>query len=496
MKQVTRSLLGFALSVSVAGILVAYALWTTNAPPPSAVVANARAFDFNRKDVFAIDIVKGAQTIHVEQNGGAWFVQSPVQMQAADEKVSGLIDTIVGLQPAIPWTGAEDAPKPDEVGLSTSGDETLVKLWDAKQSPIASVQFGTLSDYNQMRYAAFRRSTDAPMLGMLPQATLQSLIPTLQAILERRVLGTGHQQVLRLQVRFPQYETEGRSFTLERARPTDNALAATDRFVLRMPQRVDADTHRANDLLRAFSATPVAKFLSFQHENRFQDFSLEPAAIEVEVELATTGPGGTPQKLIRKLRIGHPKENPSGVSTVWVASDSPAWVGEVNAALYYALMASPSDLVDTRILQFESRNVFGVVLTENSFRAAYERQQDKGGNVWRNINSGMQIDATKIQTLLLTFSDLFGETRLYPDDDEKIAGWLVPYGLDEKSASRLTFSDAKGEVIAELLLGNIDGDARLVRPAQANWVARLPIVKLQTLPASPEDFRIQSPQAD
>ena len=493
MSQISRAFLGLALAASVAGGLVFFAMRATDAPAPRSAFATSRAFDFARDGVFAIDIHKGGQTLHLEKRGADWFVQSPIQMQAADDKIQGLIDSLLELRPLTPWDDADAAPKHADVGLSSNTPDTWVQFFDAKAFPLASVHFGIQSEYNQMRYAAFRASNESPWLGMVPQAAVQTLIPSLQTVLERRVLGAGHQQVLRLKVRYIGDEQEPREFELERVLSAEPEVDPSDSFILRMPHAVDADRRRAHDVLRAFSATPVARFLTFQHQNRYADYELEPAAIEVEAELATRGLAREPQKEIRKLRIGKPRENKNGVSTLLVARESPPWVGEINAALYYALAISPDDLVDTRILRFDSSKVFGVLLEDQDLRITFHRQQEQGKLIWRAGNSGKQVAEEKIQSLLLTFSDLFGDQRIYPGNGENLELWLQRLGFDKEKASKLVFFDPQGKTLAELLLGRQDEDGRLVRRPNTSWVARLPEVKMQSLPAEEADFWIGSP---
>ena len=493
MKQISRALLGLTLTASVAGGLVFFALRTAELPAPKSIVSASRAFDFDKERVFAIEIRKGGQTIRIERNDSGWFVRSPVYMQAAEEKIAELIEYLLDLRPEIPWEATEAASITAESGLSNAEAETSVRLWSAQDIPIAAVQFGRQSGYNQKHYASFKKANDDPTLGMVSSATVEKLLPTLQSVLERRVLGVGHQQVLRLKVRIQDEGNEKPGVDLERVSSASSAKGAEFEYVVHMPQAIDADPQRAGDVLRAFSATPVARFLSFAHEKRLDEYELDPAAIEVEAEIALRDHEGKPRKEIRRLHIGQPRTNAAGISTLWVARDSPPWVGEINAALYYALKVSPADLVSTRILRFDSRKVYGVEVEDRGQRLEFERISEKGSIAWLNVSSKERVARDKMQKLLFTFSDLSGQARIYPGAAEDIDTWLRGFGFSRTQSSRVVFWDSHKSILAELRLGRVDGATRYVRPANANWVAQVPQVKLQALPGYGEDFSSRSP---
>lgn len=163
MKQTTKTLLGLAVLLAVAGVVGGAALWTgkQEAKKEEAKEKGEKLFDFDKAHVKTLRLEKGGQlVVQLEKSDKGWQLTQPVQARGDDAMIDPLLTALSSLKEKKSLDGEKDL-KP--FGLDKPALEVSVKLDDGKEQ---AVQFGgrTPSTTRSMR----RRRATPPCAQSMP----------------------------------------------------------------------------------------------------------------------------------------------------------------------------------------------------------------------------------------------------------------------------------------------------------------------------------------
>jgi uncharacterized protein DUF4340 len=150
MKQTTRTLLGLAVLVVVAGGIGGAALWTGKQEAKKAEVKEKgeKLFDFDKAQVKMVRVIKGGQlVVQVEKGDKGWQLTQPVQARGDDAMIEPFLAALSTLKEKKSLEGEKDL-KP--FGLDKPALEVSVKLDDGKEQ---GVQFGDENPFDNTLYA-------------------------------------------------------------------------------------------------------------------------------------------------------------------------------------------------------------------------------------------------------------------------------------------------------------------------------------------------------
>ena len=150
MKQTTKTLLGLAVLLAVAGVVGGAALWTgkQEAKKEEAKEKGEKLFDFDKAHVKTLRLEKDGQlVVQLEKSDKGWQLTQPVQARGDDAMIDPLLTALSSLKEKKSLDGEKDL-KP--FGLDKPALEVSVKLDDGKEQ---AVQFGGENAFDNTLYA-------------------------------------------------------------------------------------------------------------------------------------------------------------------------------------------------------------------------------------------------------------------------------------------------------------------------------------------------------
>lgn len=317
MKQTTKTLLGLAVLLVVAGAIGGVALWTgkDEAKKAEAREKGEKLFDFDKAHVRVLRLSKGGHlVVQLEKGDKGWQLTQPVQAPGDDAMIDPLLTSLSNLKEKKSLEGEKDL-KP--FGLDEPALDISVKLDDGKEQ---GVQLGGENPFDNTLYA--KRQGDS---------TVRVIEAFYKTSLDKSAFDLREKRVTRLpdgaEVKRVEVTSVASPYTLEKdgaawkvgGKPADNSTADV-----------------VANALKNLRATAVAAETS----TRLSEFGLDkPAAVAKVTAGAET----------RTVKIGQPK----GAAKAYAMRDDSPVVYEVAQQIVADVDKQPFDLENKQLFHVD-----------------------------------------------------------------------------------------------------------------------------------------------
>lgn len=492
MKQVTRSLLTFAMLGGVGAAVGGYAWIKAGEAEVQAVPEDKRVFDIPPARFNRVEIKNQGHVVRLEEEGGQWVVTEPARISADPGVVKELLTQAVRIraEQRLGKPGAESVPKDELTGLDERAAMLLAWREGEPKTRIA-VALGIQSEFNHRVYARVQQGEGSAEIVMVPGSSKTQLIKPATQLYDRRVLGASHERVRRLTVEPREPSEERILFTLERIKGESDKplLGARPRYKVIEPPLGEADAFQVSELLKALAAVPVSNFVSTEHGGDFAKYGLDPPEFILTATVALEAPGGEERLVERRIRVGAVREpeTEGGATSVYVAREDQPWIGEVNASLFHALPHTVDKLKSKRLIDVDREQVRRIEMKlKEAGNITLERTEPAGGGApgWRLL--APEPGPAKVYVVnrfLLTFTRLVGLSREAEGKQAQDPAVLERTGLADE-AQTVAFYGEGDKLLGAIRLGKVKEDDLFAMAEGGEFIVRVPKAKLREIPLS------------
>jgi hypothetical protein len=483
MSKSTRSLVTTLVLTAVAGIALYVGVFQTHKDEEKKEkeqASAAKAFDFSKADVKGVTLVaKGATTV-MEKEGEGWMITSPVATRAEKSSVDAIIDKLADLKAKNLRASVKEAP-PEY--LVAEGADTLKKygldnprfvvklsLTDGKELKLA---VGEESHFDQSLY--YTRGEDNRVY--LAESGLRyALDKGLFDLRDKAVVTHEDKDVQSFTV-----SGNGAAWTVERD---------ADGWKLTSPMADRADKTAIESVL---SKIRNARAKAFPLDDPQSDAAMlaklgfDKPAVEVVFAIGA-------DKAKKTLQITSVDDG--GVKKAYARLAEGGPVAEVDTTLSTDLVKPVADLRDKTVAPFEREKLAKlqiipadgapVVLTRTK-----TRPPDGGAESDEIALEGRseKLKTWKATSAFYTLSNLRGVTIA-----DETASDLAKYGLDKPKVT-FVVTDAGGQELSRILIGNETGTRYYAVKAGSNRVLEVEKSTVDDIPRKAEDIIDTPPPA-
>lgn len=472
MKQVTKSLLSLALLGLIAGGVGLFAWLRTEGASGARTDGEKPLVLFDRARITAFELEEGKGSFRVERMpDGSWDVATPVRIVADPTSIKEVMDALARLRVTKRFSDEDPPPSMAAMGLETPLAVFRAFL-DDDARPLR-IEFGNRSEFNSQEYVRYTAPGDEPIVLMLKSGSRRSLMRTPEQLYDRRVLGAGTEDVVRLRIEPRQPTADRVRFTLERSGPLS--------FRAIEPFEGEVDALVLRRVLEGLSGAPVSTWLTLDAQGDLSPHGLDEPSITVTAWIRPkNAPAGAPL-VERKVLIGAPEgEDPEAF--VRVAREDQPWVGTAHTILWHALPHSVEALKNKRVTLIERSLVERIELDLESGEHVVVERDEKRQDAWRLLApESRPAKPQVVNALLLTVSELPGVARALEGEAVSDPKQLEPLGVAD-DARRLRLVAKNGELLATLRIGKVEGEDVFVFREGADFVARVAKQNLADIP--------------
>lgn len=406
---------------------------------------------FDKKDVTALDLAGGAETLSLAQADGRWMLTRPASFPADADAVSDFLDK---LQTSKVKEFVAEAPASLEAfGLARS---TRVDLHTGKDKDRAtkSLLLGRVDDARKGMYAM--RPGESTVL-LLPEDLAKAVPKTVAALRSKTLVEFDRDKVTRVDIESPKG-----AVTLVRA---------NERWEITAPEALAADQTEAGAILGKLRQLRAQAFLA-EDASGIARYLAKP-----EVKVTVTAKDAAPVTVL----LGPSPERRGGQPSALAAVAGRGPVILVDAKALADLGRSVTELRDRGLFTgLEPKDAKRVRLTAGGKTLLVERSGDTDWKILEPAKGGAK--GAKVEDLLYTLRGLkWGEIVSPPGAD------AARYGLDAPSLT-ITVLKADGGELASLVVGKREADRAYVRIGKAPAVYSVDARQLGEAPKLPDDF--------
>ncbi|MEP7338118.1 MAG: DUF4340 domain-containing protein [Acidobacteriota bacterium] len=188
-----RSTLLLLLAAVVGGVLIYFLEVKPGKPRDEKPETAKDAFSFKREDITGVTLVRGGETISLENQDNKWLIKQPINAAADDSAINSLIGDLVSARVEREFPSpAADAVK--GYGLDSPAVKLDIKLKDGK------TQHVELGGKDPLGSSAYARLNGSPNVVVIGSALLASADKPLTDWRDRAVLGATQYDITSLKV--------------------------------------------------------------------------------------------------------------------------------------------------------------------------------------------------------------------------------------------------------------------------------------------------------
>ncbi|MCI0392380.1 MAG: DUF4340 domain-containing protein [Acidobacteria bacterium] len=224
------------------------------------------AFKFSREDVTSISLVRGGQTINLENQNNKWVIAQPVNAPADESVVNSLVGDLVTAR--IERDFAPSGGDLKQYGLSEPAVKLEVKL---KNGETHRVELGAKDEIAMSAYAKIDGSQN---VALLPASLLTNADKSLNDLRDRSVLGATLYELSSVK-----FVNEDGSYELEKKEGEWKIKSSSD---------APADDAQVNNLLSELGGAKAAEIVSETIDDPAK-YGLDKSKISITARLTAGG---------------------------------------------------------------------------------------------------------------------------------------------------------------------------------------------------------------
>src|SRR5262245_14547540 len=301
----------------------------------------APAFKFNREDVAGITIVRGGQTINLENQNNKWVITQPVNAPADESAVNALVGDLVSARVERDFAPAGGDLK--QYGLSEPKVKLEVKL---KSGQPHRVELGSKDEISLSAYGKIDGSQN---VALLPVSLLNDSDKSLNDLRDRSVLGATQYELSSVKI-----VNESGGYELEKKDSEWN---------IKSPVAGPADEGQVSSLLADITGSKAAEVVSESMDDPAK-YGLDKSKVSITAKLNTGGE--------RTVAIG------SKVDDNYYAkvSDRPQLL-KVNTLFYEKLNTKLASLRSKQFVKLNRDELTKVYIKNSNVTLVAEKKDDK-----------------------------------------------------------------------------------------------------------------------
>jgi hypothetical protein len=338
MKRNTLILLAIA---AVAGVAVYFFETRSGNSGDEVTDTTPTAFKFKREDITGITLIRGGQTITLENQNNKWVITQPVNASADESAVNALVGDLVSarVERDFPPVGGDLK----QYGLAEPAVKIEVKL---KNGATHRVELGT---NDEISLSAYAKIDGAQNVALIPVSLLNDSNKSLNDIRDRSVLGATQYELSSFKI-----ANENGSYELEKNQSEWN---------IKSPVAGVADEAQVNAMLADITGARAVEVVSENVDDPAK-YGLDKSKVSITARLATGGE--------RTISIG------SKVDENYYAkvSDRPQ-LFKVDTLFYEKLNTKVASLRSKQFVKLDREALAKVYIKNSNLTLVAEKKDDK-----------------------------------------------------------------------------------------------------------------------
>ena len=406
----------------------------------------------DRKDVTALDVAIGGETLSLSQAEGKWTLTRPASYPADADTVSDFLDKVQSAK--VKEFVAESPPSLEPYGL-TRATRVDVHIGKDKDRATKSLLLGRVDDAKKGVYAI--RPGETSVL-LLPAEVWTALPKNVAALRNKMLVDVAADKVT--------------GVDLESPKGTVALVRDGDRWKITAPEALPADALEAGGILFKLRELRAQAFLT-DDASGIAKYLARP-----EVKVTVTQKDTPPFTVLLALSPERRGGQPSAVAAV--AGRGPVIL--VDAKSLTDLGRSVTELRDRTLFSgLEPRDVKRVRLTGGGKTLVVERRGDSDWRMVEPTKGGAK--GSKVEDLLYTLRSLKWTEMASPQGAD-----APRYGLDAPSLT-ITLLKGDGNEVASLIVGKREDGRAYAKAGKAPTIYSLDAKQLGEAPKIPDDFQ-------
>jgi len=261
-----RSTLILLLVAAVASAAIYYLEIKPGKPRDEEPETSRPAFKFSREEITNISILRGADTVSLENQNNKWVITQPISAAADDSALNSLIGDLVSARVEREFSASGDALK--SYGLSAPAVKLEIKL---KSGATHRVELGAKDPIGT---AAYAKIDGAQNVALVSAGLLNSSDKSLSDLRDRSVVGA-----TQIELSSVKFVNESGSYELEKKDSEWN---------IKSPAQAPADEGQVNTLLGELTGAKAAEIVSENVDDPAK-YGLDKSKISFVARLAAGG---------------------------------------------------------------------------------------------------------------------------------------------------------------------------------------------------------------
>jgi len=368
------------------------------------------AFKFNREDVTGVSLVKGKDTVNLENQNNKWVITQPINATADESLLNSIIGDLVSarIDNEFPPSGGDLKP----YGLSEPAVKLEVKL---KSGETHRIELGAKDPTGMSAYAKIDGSQN---VALLPTSLLNDSDKSLNDLRDRSVLGATPYELSSVKI-----ANESESYELEKKESEWN---------IKSPVAGPADETQVSGMLADIAGAKAAEVVSENVDDPAK-YGLDKSKISVMARLNTGGE--------RTITVGSKVDDKYYAK----ASDRPQLL-KVEEPFYDKLNTKLASLRSKQFVKFNRDELTKVYIKNSNVTLVAEKKDDKWKVTEPADKKDKEASTFKIFTPLETQA-----TEVIDKPTGAVAGKLA------KPAVEVRLTDKSGKTTT-LKISSADGD--------------------------------------
>lgn len=361
-----RSTLILLLVAAIAGVAVYFIEVKSGKSGDEETEKTPPAFKFNREDIVSIALIRGGQTVNLENQNNKWVITQPVNAAADESAVNSIIGDLVSARIERDFAPAGGDLK--QYGLSEPVVKLEVKL---KNGGTHRVELGAKDPIGMSAYAKIDGSQN---VALLPVGLLNDSDKSLNDLRDRSVLGATQYELSSIKI-----VNESGSYELEKKESEWN---------IKSPVAGPADESEVSSMLADITGAKAAEVVSENVDDPAK-YGLDKSKISITAKLATGGE--------RTVAIG------SKVDENYYAkvSDRPQLL-KIDTLLHHKLNTKLASLRSKQFVKLDRDELTKVYIKNSNVTLVAEKKDDKWMVIEPADKKGKEASTFKMFTPLET----------------------------------------------------------------------------------------------
>jgi Domain of unknown function (DUF4340) len=336
-----RNTLILLLAAVVAGVAVYFYEVKSGQSGAEEAEKTPPAFKFTREDITGITLVRGGQTINLENQNNKWVITQPVNATADEAAVNSIVGDLVSARVEREFAPAGGDLK--QYGLAEPAVKLEVKLKDGKTH---RVELGTKDEISLSAYAKIDGSQN---VALIPVSLLNNSDKSLNDLRDRLVLGMTQYELSSFKI-----VNESAGFELEKK---------DSEWTIKSPVSGPADESQVTSLLADLTGSKAAEIVSENVDDPAK-YGLDKSKISITARLTTGGE--------RTITVGSKVDD----NYYAKASDRPQLL-KVDSLFYLKLSTNLASLRGKQFVKLNRDELTKVYIKNSNVTLVAEKKDDK-----------------------------------------------------------------------------------------------------------------------